>query len=879
MGHHYGALGTVGGVHQHFALFVRDRAVAPQERGSTHLQMPSSNHGQSSVHQAIAQRPLESNELPVGRERGNGRSFYSELLVSSRRHWKTVAVVWAGITVCSALYAVALVPSYDSTGILQVSSRDSGAAGNPLTQMLMDSGSEVETEVEILRRRELLLSAAHDIKLGVTDEEQAEKISTDIDVTLFGKSPINPKLAAIRDALEYARVPERANNGVALRVRVTGESTLDIDVFNGDEIAETLQGRVGEGLETQNLKLKFKRRPLGVGESMKVWVEHDERLMETIREGLHVKALGLQRSPTNLVQVKFTQTSRSVAQEFVQAIMDRYLEQSLSWQSLRASRSAEFLTEQIEDVRSRLQDDEDSLREFSEEEKASGLEFQARVTVEESARLRAEASKLDMKLDIVDAASKRIRTRLKSGGMASLTATFFEDPVLLESVGHLTAKETRRELLRATYNDTHPLVLTLNREIEEEKRTVLKLLATSRRNLKSQQRELKRSIDKLESHLTGFPHKELELARRTRDLEVSQRLYSFLLEKKHEAEILKASTTTDKRIIDNASYPIKAHRPKRVKIVFSGLMGGLILGVLAAFQLRFFRRRIESVERIKDFLDFPVYGTIPALDDVKKTKKNDNNGRRHHVNPDSLWTDRQTPITEAIRSLCVNVGMIPKTSGRGRVIQITSSESREGKSTVLSNLAVSLRRGGASVLVIDLDLRKPTQHRIWSCPRNPGYTDLLADGHEAHGEADYLQTVGKNEIKLLSAGSKAPETMTALMHPSLPKIIESFAKQYEYVLIDSPPIFVADSSLISKFADLLLVVARPGLVERSSLMMSAHVTSRCDLPKGLVFNAVESKHHDSQYYSSNYGYGYGNGYAYTDYSYRSYESEPEQEAA
>lgn len=838
--------------------------------------MPSAIQGPGATQEAIAQRPVESSEQADAPTAGSGRTLFSELLVSSRRHWRLVASIWFGATAVSVGVALVLTPYYSSVGMVQVSSKDGLGAANPVAELFSGSGSEVQTELEVIRSRELLLSAAHSVKLGVKDPEKNVKFSSDVMASLSGKRLDDPQMIQIRDALDYARIPDERGVGSLLRLRVLSDTEFELDVMEDSTVLRSIPGRVGKEIRSDAFLLQFNRRPLDVGASKLIWIEHDGLLLEEVKKGLSLRALGPERKPTNLVRVSFTQPSREMAQKFVQATMDRYLEQSLDWQSLRASRSADFLTEQIDDIKQRLESDEESLREFSEKEQAAGLEIQAKVTVEESARLRTESSKIEMKLKILENARKRLRQGIESGAMASLTATFVEDPVLLGAVAQLTNKETQRGLLRASYNDNHPLVVRVNREIEEEKRTLLKILATASRNLRSQRKELKQGADELDKQLTGFPYKELELARRARDLEVSQRLYAFLLEKKHEAEIVKASTTTDKRVIDNASFPHRPAGPRRSKIVLMGLFGGLLAGILGAFQLRFFQRRVDSVERIQEMLEYPVYGSIPALETGQElSQKVKGVDRRVHVHPDSLWKDQHAPVTEAFRSLCVNVGMIPKTPGRARVVQITSSETREGKSTVLSNLAVALRRSGASVLVIDLDLRKPTQHRIWSCPRNPGYTDLIASGCSEPEALDFFKMVGNEGIKLLSAGSKAPETLTALMHPSFETMLEGFAQRFDYVLVDSPPFFVADSSVIAKFVDLLLVVARPGAVERSSLQNTAHRVARCDVPKGLVLNAVEGRHHDAKYGGGSYGYGY----SYTGYEYQVYASDSEQEAA
>lgn len=839
--------------------------------------MPSKIQGATSANEAIAQRPVETMEQPDLGLPVRERSLLSEVLVSLLRYWKVAATVFVTVLVGSFAYLLFAVPAYTSNGVLQVSSDDGIGAGVPVPGMLLGGGTKVETEVEVIRRRKFVLSAAHALGMTVVDPKQHHRFTTDLSVTLMHQSPVNPKLVQIRDALEYARVPAGRQKGVSGILRVTGPARFEFDFLAGDEVSETQVGIIGQAFSHPQLEMKFERLPFAVGESMQIAVVPDGPLADSLLGGLKVKALGGSVAPTNLVEISFGSTSRTLARDFVQTLMNEYLEQNLKWQAVRASRSADFLGAQIEDIQERLATHEEALREYSEKEKAAGLGEQARVTVEENARLQVEASKLDMKIDVVDTGIKRLQSNLNGKRPAFLTATFFEDQVLLAAVSALTTKETRREVLRASYQDTHPLVVTISKEILEQKRAVLSLLKTARKNLDSQKRELKRASDKVEEVLVAFPDKEMQLARRTRDLEVSHRLYSFLLEKKHEAEILKASTTTDKRIVDPASLPYKRSRPTRIRVVMGGLLLAMLLGVGAAFLVRSLKKRVDSIERIQEMLDLSVYGTIPALEDDKANETTED-GRRALLHPDSIWSDMQTPVTEAIRSLSVNVGMIPKTPGRARVIQITSSESREGKSTVIANLAVALRRSGSSVVIVDLDLRKPTQHRLWSCPRAPGYSDTIAAGCMDHELYARVQVVGKSEVKLLSAGAKVPETLTVLMHPGFTKLLEDYAKNFDYVLVDSPPIFVADTLIIAKYVDLLLVTARPGLVERSNLAMTVHRLGKVSVPKGLVFNAVQRKHCDAQYYGSYYGNYSSYGYAYTGYSNSSYVSEDDHAA-
>jgi Mrp family chromosome partitioning ATPase len=190
---------------------------------------------------------------------------------------------------------------------------------------------------------------------------------------------------------------------------------------------------------------------------------------------------------------------------------------------------------------------------------------------------------------------------------------------------------------------------------------------------------------------------------------------------------------------------------------------------------------------------------------------------------------------------------------------------------VVSNLAVSLARSGSSVLVVDLDLRRPVQHREWRVKRDGGYTNLLADGRAS----DFEKYVRSQEcgVDVITAGQRVPDSLPSLMSPKLADFIEAARKRYDYVLLDSAPSFVPDGSVVAQHADLLLVVARPGVLQRAHARRARVVWGRLSAPKGLVLNAVDREHGGDEGY-----YYYGGGYTYASEYTQSEAAESDDES-
>ena len=771
------------------------------------------------------------------------------------RRYRYVAVGAGVLTLTPfVLFGFFALPSYSSAGVVQVANE--GNAGMPMLEFMGElGGSKVDTEVEILRRREAVVETFSSLGLHVIDPRRPWLVTPDWGVATGQQSPTPPWLQTLRRSLAFAQVSPERFEGLTVRIEPTDGATIAGAIGEAGEATEhTLS--VGETLEASGLTISFNTLPGEIGAASTVFVETEGELLDRLLPQLSVAPVGSRDRATDLVAVRFSHADRFVAQAVVDDLMRRYLQQSLDWQATGASKSAEFIRQRLEDADAELATAEQKLREFSEAEHAVQLDTQAKVTIENVAVIEAELRQADVEAAVLGSLHKGLRTRMQRGEGASLTASFVADPVLAASIGALTEAETQMATLSATLTSDHPKLVEMNRKLVNQRKEVGRLLATARKNVGSRMANLRRDRDTAAAALTDFPAKNLQLARLMRDVEVSQKLYAFLLERHREAEILEASTTIDKRIVESANVPHDMASPRRVRIWASGIAAAVMAALAAAWLSYTLRRRLSSVDDVASEFDFGVYGVVPKLGESSKQARRDNARLPH----ETIWSDNHSPAAEAFRALCVSVTLTPSENGLGRVIALSSSQQGEGKSTVVSNLAVSLARSGSSVLVIDLDLRRPVQHREWRVGRKGGFTDLLAHGKVCDlGNFVRSQTCG---VDVLTAGQRVPDSLPSLMSPKLGEVIEYARQRYDYVLLDSAPSFVPDGSVVAQHADLLLVVARPGVLQRAHARRARVVWSRLSAPKGLVLNAVERDHGSDEGY-----YYYGGGYAYaSDYN-------------
>ena len=818
--------------------------------------MPSPGEGQTtppvhSLDEPSATRPVEFTSDNFIQEPLHSNIFVDALRLAARR-WKLVCLLWLTVLSLFFIYAITSVPKYSAEGVVQISARDSFGTGNPMLQLAQaSSNSELQTEIEIIRRRDFVLAVAHKLKFAVTDPKEPQQFTRDLDITLRGTSPVDPALKQLRSALKTAQVVLSWHKPVLVDIAVEDFDIINVGIHSDRGEIENHRISVSQPLTTDKIELEFSKLPSNMDHVMTVLFLNDGSLYDQLISRLQISSLGSYRERTNLIQVKFLDTDREHARSFVQGLMEHYLRQNMEWQSLRASRSAQFISEQLQDVGKKLDQQEQLLREFSELNQAVDISTQGKVAIESLANLEAERSSVLVQEQLVAAVLRELQETIKTDEPARLTANFFDDHLLTKIIGTLTEEEIQYEILHASLTTEHPILKSRKLALERHRKEVMALLHSEQKNLSKRKQELDRVVESHNQHLESYPNKQLQLSRLNRDVGVSQRLYGFLLEKLQEAEILKAATTTDKRILDDARQPYSHSSPHRKRTVFYGLIAGLVFGISFVNILRFTSQRLDTVESIRETVRYPVYATIPHFGGEHADPN-----KKVLVSIDDIWRNSHQRTPEAFRTLRVNVGFVPITNGRGRIIQVTSSQPGEGKSTVLSNLAVSLAKSGSRVLIVDLDLRRPTQHRIWAIPRSPGFTESGAAGMRE--DCLKIQRLEKYNVDIATSGSKVPETLTIMLDPRFPGLIRTLAKSYDYVLIDSPPVFVADALVVGQHVDLVLIAARPGVVTRSNARHAIEYINRLKTARrGLVLNGVTRAH--SEYYANDYYY-YGGSY-------------------
>ncbi|MEZ9574255.1 polysaccharide biosynthesis tyrosine autokinase [Vibrio sp. 10N.261.55.F4] len=375
-----------------------------------------------------------------------------------------------------------------------------------------------------------------------------------------------------------------------------------------------------------------------------------------------------------------------------------------------------------------------------------------------------------------------------------------------------------------------------------------KSLIDKRKTLLGERERLNKQVQKL-------PKTQREVLRMTRDVEVNQQIYIQLLNKVQELSIIKAGTVGNVRILDDAQAYARAVKPKKPLIVVLATLLGGMLSVAFVLVKAAFHRGVESPDQIEQ-IGLPVYAAVPKSDlqieltNRFKSKKQQTKGTQALLaesNPADL-------SVEALRGLRTSLHFA-MLEAKNNILMISGPAPGIGKSFISTNFAAVAAKTGQKVLLIDADMRKGYLQQSFGVKWDNGLSDVLSGKQEF---AQSVKTTPVENLDIITRGQVPPNPSELLMHPRFAELMEWASKEYDLVIVDTPPVLaVTDPSIVGAFAGTTLMVARYGQNTIKEIEVARNRFEQSGIEvKGVIFNAIEKKA------SSSYGYGYYN-YAYS----------------
>ncbi|WP_454765675.1 polysaccharide biosynthesis tyrosine autokinase [Cupriavidus campinensis] len=695
-----------------------------------------------------------------------------DLVRMVRQQLGWVIGVTAAVAAVATLYAYSMPAIYSADALLQVQARNPDSA--PLVRnaqtMAGSNPLPTETEIEIIRSRSVLEPVVNAFRLNVSVApvtmpilgSLARHFATpgqpapawfDLSRYAWGGEQIDVELLGVPPALE----------GVPLTLRALADGRFALFDPTGVQL---LTGPVGEIVDDGPLQIRIGKLVARPGTEFMVARANQLAAIAGLGKSLLVLEQGKQ---TGIVQISMESSNRVAAMQIANAVVQSYVRQNLERHQEETARTLDFLNAEVPRVRADLEKAEDALAALQQRQGA------VRPTSEAQSYLQ--------------------------GG--------------LDIDRQIATLNLQRTQLLQRFMPGHPDVQTIDAQLAQ----------------------LRQLQQKLETRFHDMPASEKAGVRMERDVKIAQEIYISLQNKTQELMINRAGMVGNVHVLDEALLPSSPVKPKRALIIAAGLILGFVLAVLTVFLRRAVFGRMREMEEIERRLALPMFGEIPFspaqswLEDYSRLESSEPAelplpvelaGAEHvPAAPERAdeWLPAATrpvlaesrPHDEAIEALCGICTQFQFTLEQmgHRVVAMVGATSGVGKSFVASNLGTLLAKSNRRVLLIDGDLRRQRLSGYFNRAAGMGLSELLG------GRIDASQAVmptGVPNLWLVPAGNFGATPAELLMNTRLRQALDTYARTYDLVIIDTPPVLDHnDAMAVAALAGATVMVLRTGV--------------------------------------------------------------------
>lgn len=575
---------------------------------------------------------------------------------------------------------------------------------------------------------------------------------------------------------------------------------------------------------------------------------------------------------TNIVDVSYVATSPKLAQKVAEGIADSYMRMNVE-KKLDATRQAsDFLARQIATVRGDIDDAQQQLTRYGESKGIISTSDASNVTVQKLTMLNS---------DLTAAGNDRIQ---KEAAYQTLLNANPEAAVSTDSlVVRLTEEENRLEREYAqklsVYRADAPDMLALHTQVEKVKlsrqsairdaydkakesaRSAMAAASARELSMRNAFDEQKRETLKLNEN--AFTYADLRSV-----IESKRTLLDQLTKRLDETEVtsrLRGSNTSNVHVTEHAQLPAGRFNVTMKKNLQSAFPLGVILGLAAIFFLEYMDRSIKTPEELERVTRYASLGVIPAAASI-----NNSSYAYRYLGPGRLrvveeekenapapnvelipFRDSRSPIAEAYRAF--RTSLLLASASSPKVMVITSTFAREGKTTTSVNLATVLAQMGKPVLLVDADLRRPRIQKVFRDKLNLGLVNYLAANISID---DVIQPTEVPNLSVILSGPTPPNPSELLASDRMKHLIEEMRGRFAYVIFDSPPVMaVTDAIVLSSKADGVVLTVHGGNTPRDLVQRAAEKLRQSNIPVlGALLNNLDLQQYGYTYKKNYYDY-------------------------
>ncbi len=805
---------------------------------------------------------------PLGAKSEQAPLSLSDAFHILRRHRLIIGACVITFFVVAVVYSLLVTPIFKASTLIKKESTENRQEDNLTRIIELETSDAVETEVELLKTRTVLDKVVDELGLAfkVLHIDYAQKADRDYDKHLVEyqqnyAAPSGGRLPSIK--VLSTDVP-LGFEGHDYYVQVMPGASLALYDAEDDTRISVQNTRSPAEFKLSHFHIVVNWIEMEVNSRLYFRLEGPAATYEDLSTSISVVPV----KATTLFKVSVESPSPFMSQLIANTVAEKYRETRYEHKRQSISYSFDFVDRQLDEVSENLRDAEAELSQFKSDNKIVMLDKNSEATVQALSELEAEKVRTDLELAEYRNKYTALKEEMAEKGFFDQTHLA---PTENERQGspfssllqELSRVELRRLEMLQKRTENHPDIIALDDQVAEIKdklssynQNTISAYDIIIKSRMQKQRDLAKLIERYSDRIEDLPEHEVGLMRLVRQKNVYEKVFNLLLDKREEMRMAQLSRLQDIVIVDPAFIPAKPVSPNKRLNVIAGTILGLMLGLMLALLKEFQSQTIQTADEIERKMKLPILAIFPRYKkDLQSRIKEGGFNLKNHL---QIFTKVEWGFIESYRLMRTRVQQLPPDRN---TIFITSCEENTGKTTIITIFALTMALSGKKVLLIDGDLKKSTLGDFFKLKaKKAGLIPYLTGEAEQARLFSLKFRSGQREamLKILPCGGVVETSSELLDSPKFRDLLKEYAEEYDYVLIDTPPVTrTVDSLVLANFVDDAIMIARPGLTLRKSLIRAAAEFRNLGTNLlGVVINASDLNPGEN-----GYGYGYGYGYA------------------
>ena len=515
---------------------------------------------------------------------------------------------------------------------------------------------------------------------------------------------------------------------------------------------------------------------------------HPEELAKAYLKSISVEPVSFIAS---ILNIKFASTNLQKSLDFLNTYVNSFIEDNLAKKNKMALNTISYIDSQISGMSDSLVKSESSLKNYRSDNQVMDLSYQGQQIYSQMSQINTQKTTLEAQSRYYNYVLNYFRTNTDVSGVNPPSSAGIEDPTLNKMFTDINSLYTEKSSITSN-TDKNLFAAQLESKIKVQKQYIIDNITNNLNNLNITMNELNGQADRLSKDMSNLPKKEMNMVNVQRKFDLNNSIYTYLLQKKAEAAITLSSNYPDYEVLEPArEITSKVIKPKTVFNYLIALFLALFLPTLYILIINFLNDKVSSTYDLEQIIDKSAFGIIYA-----------NNKNIEAVVKESPGS----AIAESFRNLRSSLFLKLKASDKSKVILLTSSQPQDGKSFISFNLSASIASVGFKTVLLDCDLRRPVLHQKFQVENDRGLSNYMI---RKAGTNDIIIQTSTENLSFIPAGPILSNPSELIGAGALDELIEDLKKEFDYVIIDTPPLgLVADSIQLMKYASQILVVSR-----------------------------------------------------------------------